>query len=134
MSGFIPALPHAELAFFGKQVAMWFTSSAERRFGQFEYISWEDMLQAQGKSDAYREYLVAALTRITLAAKPHLSSARTIGTIGEALVLAGTGLFPQYQGGADRILSGPTNEVWIDTWVAYLRSRGMRFVMGARAT
>ena len=131
---FIPALPPVELAFFGKQVAMWFTSCTERRFGQFEYISWEDMLQAQGKSVAYREYLVAALTRITVAAKPHLSSARTIGTIGQGLVLAGTGLFPQYQGGADRILSGPTNEAWIDPWVGYLRSLGVRFVMGARAT
>ncbi|MQY21743.1 hydroxysqualene dehydroxylase [Nocardia macrotermitis] len=131
---FIPELPPAELAFFGRQMAMWFTTCTERKFGEFEYISWENMLQAQGKSQAYRDYLVAALTRITVAAKPHLSSARTIGTIGQALVLAGTGLYPQYQGGADRILDGPTDEVWIDPWVAYLRSRGVRFVMGARAT
>ncbi|WP_054811870.1 hydroxysqualene dehydroxylase [Nocardia arizonensis] len=132
--GFIPELPPAELAFFGKQMTMWFTSSTERRFGQFEYVSWEDMLQAEGKSPAYREYLVSALTRITVAAKPHLSSARTIGTIGQALMLAGTGLYPQYRGGADQILNGPTNEVWIDPWVTYLRSRGVEFVVGPRLT
>ncbi|GAA5062828.1 hydroxysqualene dehydroxylase [Nocardia callitridis] len=130
---FIPQLPAAELAFFGKQMAMWFTACTERRFGQFEYLSWEDMLHAEGKSPAYRDYLVSALTRITVAAKPHLSSARTIGTIGEGLLLAGTGLVPAYQGGTDRILNGPTNEVWIDPWVTYLRSRGVRFVLGAGA-
>ncbi|MFE6857827.1 FAD-dependent oxidoreductase [Nocardia sp. NPDC057668] len=132
--GFIPQLPPAELAFFVQQMMRWFTSSTERRFGEWEYRSWTDVMQANGKSTAYREYLVNALTRITVAAKPHRSSARTIGTIGEALVLAGTGLVPGYQGGVDRILNRPTNEAWIDPWVDHLRGRGVRFVMGAKAT
>ncbi|WP_280184151.1 hydroxysqualene dehydroxylase [Nocardia cyriacigeorgica] len=132
--GFIPELPPAELAFFAKQMTMWFTSSTERRFGQWEYLTWEQILRAEGKSQAYRDYLVSALTRITVAAKPHMSSARTIGTIGEALVLAGTGLIPQYAAGIDRILNRPTNEAWIDPWVAYLRGCGVRFVLGQRAT
>ncbi|WP_280423527.1 hydroxysqualene dehydroxylase [Nocardia carnea] len=132
--GFIPELPPHELAFFGKQMLMWFTSSTDRRFGQWEYLTWEQIMRADGKSAAYRAYLVNALTRITVAAKPHLSSARTIGTIGEALVLAGTGLIPEFSGGVDRILNRPTNAAWIDPWVAYLRSRGVRFVMGQRAS
>lgn len=131
---FIPELPPTELAFFGKQMMMWFTSCDERRFGQWEHMTWEQALRADGKSPAYRDYLVSALTRITVAAKPHMSSARTIGTIGEALVLAGTGLIPQYSGGIDRILNRPTNEAWIDPWVEYLRARGVRFVMGQGAT
>ncbi|MBF6348111.1 MULTISPECIES: hydroxysqualene dehydroxylase [Nocardia] len=132
--GFIPELPPHELAFFGKQMLMWFTSSTERRFGQWEYLTWEQIMRADGKSAAYRTYLVNALTRITVAAKPHLSSARTIGTIGEALVLAGTGLIPEFAGGVDRILNRPTNAAWIDPWVAYLQSLGVRFVMGQRAS
>ncbi|MCX0275522.1 FAD-dependent oxidoreductase [Nocardia zapadnayensis] len=131
---FIPELPPHELAFFAKQMLMWFTSSTERRFGQWEYLTWEQIMRADGKSPAYRSYLVNALTRITVAAKPHLSSARTIGTIGEALVLAGTGLIPEFSGGVDRILNRPTNAAWIDPWVTYLRSRGVRFVMGPRAS
>jgi len=133
-SSFIPELPPAELAFFGKQMMMWFTSCEERRFGQWEHMTWEQALRAEGKSAAYRNYLVSALTRITVAAKPHMSSARTIGTIGEALVLAGTGLIPEYSGGIDRILNRPTNEAWIDPWVEYLRSRGVRFVLGQGAS
>ena len=34
----------------------------------------------------------------------------------------------------DRILDLPTNEAWIDPWVAYLKSRGVRFVMGQAVT
>ncbi|MGW3280913.1 hydroxysqualene dehydroxylase [Nocardia rhamnosiphila] len=131
---FIPELPPHELAFFAKQMLMWFTSSTERRFGQWEYLTWEQIMRADGKSPAYRSYLVNALTRITVAAKPHLSSARTIGTIGEALVLAGTGLIPEFSGGVDRILNRPTNAAWIDPWVTYLRSRGVQFVLGQRAS
>ncbi|MBF6330699.1 hydroxysqualene dehydroxylase [Nocardia transvalensis] len=132
--GFIPGLPPAELAFFARQMSAWFTSCDDRRFGQWEYRTWEQALRAEDKSPAYRAYLVSALTRITVAAKPHVSSARTIGTIGEALVLAGTGLIPQYSGGVDRILNRPTNEAWIDPWVAYLRSLGVRFAMDRAAT
>ncbi|WP_431970246.1 hydroxysqualene dehydroxylase [Nocardia sp. bgisy134] len=132
--GFVPELPPHELAFFAKQMTVWFTSCEQRRFGQWEYITWEQILRAEGKSPAYRDYLVSALTRITVAAKPHLSSARTIGTIGEALVLAATGAIPQYAAGIDRILNRPTNEAWIDPWVGYLRSLGVRFVMNRGAS
>ncbi|MGW0324146.1 hydroxysqualene dehydroxylase [Nocardia sp. NPDC003183] len=128
--GFIPDLPPHELAFFAKQMLVWFTSSTERRFGQWEYVTWEQIMQAEGKSPAYRKYLVNALTRITVAAKPQTSSARTIGTIGEALVLAASGTVAQFSGGVDRILNRPTNVAWIDPWVDYLRTLGVRFVMG----
>ncbi|MFE3316707.1 FAD-dependent oxidoreductase [Nocardia sp. NPDC059195] len=128
--GFIPDLPAHELAFFAKQMLVWFTSSTERRFGQWEYVTWEQIMHAEGKSPAYRKYLVNALTRITVAAKPQTSSARTIGTIGEALVLAASGTVPQFAGGVDRILNRPTSIAWIDPWVEYLRSLGVRFVMG----
>ncbi|GGN82532.1 hydroxysqualene dehydroxylase [Nocardia rhizosphaerihabitans] len=128
--GFVPDLPAHELSFFAKQMLVWFTSSTERRFGQWEYVTWEQIMHAEGKSPAYRKYLVNALTRITVAAKPQTSSARTIGTIGEALVLAASGTVPQFSGGVDRILNRPTNAAWIDPWVEYLRSLGVRFVMG----
>ncbi|OBA63565.1 FAD-dependent oxidoreductase [Nocardia sp. 852002-20019_SCH5090214] len=132
--GFVPQLPPQELAFFGDRMMMWFTSSPERRFGEWEYRSWVDAVAANGKSQAYRDYLARALTRITVAAKSETSSARTIGTIGEALVFAGAGIAPQYRGGVDRILNGPTNEAWIDPWVAHLSGQGVRFVTGAGLT
>jgi hypothetical protein len=35
-------------------------------------------------------------------------------------------------GAADRLLNAPTNEAWIDPWVAHLRSLGVRFVSAHR--
>jgi uncharacterized protein with NAD-binding domain and iron-sulfur cluster len=34
-------------------------------------------------------------------------------------------------GALDRVLNAPTNEAWIDPWVAHLRQLGVRFVVGA---
>ena len=35
-------------------------------------------------------------------------------------------------GSADRVLDGPTNLVWIDPWLAYLRSRGVQYLFDAK--
>src|SRR3546814_9354562 len=37
-------------------------------------------------------------------------------------------------GAADRLLDAPTNEAWIDPWVAHLRSLGVEEVEGYAAT
>jgi 15-cis-phytoene desaturase len=34
----------------------------------------------------------------------------------------------------DRLLAGPTNDVWIDPWTAYLRTLGVEFYPGTRVT
>ena len=132
-------VPAHELAFFVQRELVIATSCEERRIGQWEKQSWMDFVKANGKSAAYQKYLVSALTRATVAAKPDMGSARTIGQIGLALVTSATGLISQYAGtivggGVDRILNAPTNHAWIDPWVEYLRGRGVRFVMGQAAT
>ena len=33
---------------------------------------------------------------------------------------------------ADRVLNGPTNDVWIDPWLTYLRGRGVEYHLNAR--
>ncbi len=79
-----------------------------------------EFVKAKGKSRSYQRYLVGALTRSLVAAKPETASARTIGQIGLALAAA-SGLIPQYRsdlvrGDVDRILDRPTNQAWIDPW------------------
>jgi uncharacterized protein with NAD-binding domain and iron-sulfur cluster len=132
-------VPAHELAFFVQRELVIANSCEERRIGQWEKQSWMEFVKAKGKSAAYQKYLVSALTRATVAAKPDMGSARTIGQIGLALVTSATGLISQYAGtivggGVDRILNAPTNHAWIDPWVAYLSGRGVRFVMGQAAT
>ncbi|MCX2965214.1 hydroxysqualene dehydroxylase [Gordonia aquimaris] len=132
---FVVDIPPHELAYFVARELVIATSCEERRLGQWEKQSWLQFVKADGKSPAYRAYLAGALTRALVAAKSHTASARTIGQIGLALATSATGLVGQYDaelvnGGVDRILNGPTNHTWIDPWVAYLRSRGVRFAMG----
>jgi uncharacterized protein with NAD-binding domain and iron-sulfur cluster len=121
-------VPPNELAVFIQRLAVFFSSCDERRFGQWEHTSWMDFVKAQGKSEGYRRLLARGLTRGLVAAKEEVASARTIGNMAEAFVL---NFFNQgNDGDPDRVLNGPTNEVWIDPWVALLRRRGVRFRVG----
>ena len=121
-------VPPDELAYFVTRLMVFFTSSNERRFGQWENLSWWDFVGAATRSPDYQHVLAAGLTRNLVAAKETLASTRTIGNMGEAFVynMAGKG----NDGALDRVLNLPTNEAWIDPWMATLRGLGVRFVTG----
>jgi uncharacterized protein with NAD-binding domain and iron-sulfur cluster len=121
-------VPPQELAYFVERLLVFVTSSNERRFGQWEHVSWWDFVKAEGKSEAYRKEIAAGLTRSVVAAKETVASTRTIGHMGEAFVwnIMGRG----NDGAPDRVLNLPTNEAWIDPWVVHLRTLGVRFRVG----
>ncbi|MCZ4500645.1 MAG: FAD-dependent oxidoreductase [Marmoricola sp.] len=121
-------VPPDELAYFVARLLVFLTSSKERRFGQWENMSWWDFVGAATRSPDYRHVLAAGLTRNLVAAKETLASTRTIGSMGEAFVytMVGAGA----DGALDRVLNLPTNEAWIDPWMALLRTLGVRFVTG----
>lgn len=121
-------VPPDELAYFVTRLLVFLTSSPERRFGQWEHVSWWDFLGAETRSPDYQHVLAAGLTRNLVAAKETLASTRTIGNMGEAFVynMMGQG----NDGAVDRVLDLPTNEAWIDPWVSALRGLGVRFVGG----
>lgn len=121
-------VPPDELAYFVTRLLVFLTSSKERRFGQWENMSWWDFVGASTRSPDYQHVLAAGLTRNLVAAKETLASTRTIGNMGEAFVytMIGAGA----NGAIDRVLSLPTNEAWIDPWMALLRTMGVRFVTG----
>jgi len=121
-------VPPDELAYFITRLMVFFTSSSERRFGQWENTSWWDFVGAATRSPDYQHVLAAGLTRNLVAAKETLASTRTIGNMGEAFVynIMGVG----NDGALDRVLNLPTNEAWIDPWTTYLRGLGVTFVLG----
>jgi uncharacterized protein with NAD-binding domain and iron-sulfur cluster len=104
------------------------TSSDERRFGQWEHVSWWDFVRAEDKSDEYKKVVARGLTRSLVAAKEKVASTRTIGHMAEAFVynIMGRG----NDGEPDRVLELPTNEAWIDPWVVHLRELGVQFRVG----
>ena len=121
-------VPPQELAYFVERLLVFVTSSDERKFGQWEHVSWWDFIKAEDKSQAYKKEIAAGLTRNVVAAKETVASTRTIGHMGEAFVwnILGRG----NDGAPDRVLNAPTNEAWIDPWILHLRSLGVRFEVG----
>ncbi len=130
-------IPPNETEYFVRKLLVYLTSSDERRYGEWEYVSWSDFVKANEFSESYRKFLGGGLTRTLVAAKGDKASTRTIGLMAEAFVYAiiaqGTNGAISGYGAADRVLNAPTNEAWIDPWVAHLRSMGVKFVVGAGA-
>jgi uncharacterized protein with NAD-binding domain and iron-sulfur cluster len=127
---YMRGIPPHELAWFVDRLMVFLTSSDERRFGQWEHVSWWDYIAAADKAEEYKTVLAAGLTRNLVAAKETVASSRTIGNMAEAFTynIMGRG----NDGSVDRVLDLPTNEAWIRPWVRLLRSLGVRFVMGER--
>ena len=118
----------AEATYFVGRLMAFFTSSDERRFGQWEKVSWWDYVRAERFSHEYQAVLARGLTKSLVAAKADSASTRTIGNMAEAFIynMMGRG----NDGALDRVLNGPTTEVWIDPWVTHLRSLGVQFRLG----
>jgi uncharacterized protein with NAD-binding domain and iron-sulfur cluster len=117
-----------EIEFFTNRLMVFLTSSDERRYGQWENVSWWEYIRAEGKSEEYQKVLARGLTRAVVAAKETVASTRTIGNMAEAFLM--NIMNRGNDGSPDRVLNAPTNEAWIDPWVELLRSLGVRFVVG----
>jgi uncharacterized protein with NAD-binding domain and iron-sulfur cluster len=108
-------------AFFIDRLLVLLTSCDERRFGQWEMQSWWEFVDAENRSPGFRRFLADGLTRMLVAAQAQEISARTGGYILLQLIFD----LSRAGGHADRLLDGPTSEVWIDPWVAHLRGAGV---------
>jgi len=118
-----------EIEFFAAKVWQLMTSCYERRLDEYERVGWWEFTQAQRFSQTYRALLVEGLTRTLVAAKAHIASTKTGGDI--LLQLIFNTMMPWVN--TDRVLNGPTNEVWIDPWLKYLQSKGVKYVFDSKA-
>ncbi|MDQ3468578.1 MAG: hypothetical protein M3487_02205 [Actinomycetota bacterium] len=114
-------IPAGEQALLMERLMTLLTSCDERRFGQWEQQSWWQFVGADRRSPAFRTFLADGLTRTLVAARAREISARTGGLILAQLLFDVT----RAGGRADRVLDGPTNDVWIDPWVEHLRGLGV---------
>ena len=102
-------IPASDQANFVNTLLLLLTSCHERRFAEYEHQSWWEFSGAQTRSPEYGKFLADGLTRTLVAAKAREMSARTGGTI--LLQLLFDLARPGHQ--VDRVLNGPTNDVWI---------------------
>ena len=114
-------IPLAEQAGFTERLLTLLTSCDERRFEQWENLSWWDFSGAEQRSEAYGKFLADGLTRSLVAARAREMSARTGGFILLQLLFDLT----RPGGTADRVLNAPTNDAWITPWLAHLDELGV---------
>ena len=122
-------LTHDDLRLFGSKVWQIVTSCRERREEEYEKIGWWKFIDAEHRSPAYQKLLGHGITRSLVAAKAPHASTKTIGDIFVQLLFDIVTPGPS----TDRVLNGPTNEVWIDPWRRYLESRGVRYHLDSKA-
>jgi uncharacterized protein with NAD-binding domain and iron-sulfur cluster len=115
-------VPDDEILFFIDRLFVLLTSCEERRLAEYENIPWWTFIGAAARSTAYQTLLGKGLTRSLVAVRAQEGSTRTVGYTLLQLLF---GLMSY--GGFDRLLNGPTNEVWLTPWISYLQQRGAKF-------
>jgi uncharacterized protein with NAD-binding domain and iron-sulfur cluster len=121
-------LTAADMVHFCGRLFILLASCQARRFAEWEQESWWEFSGAQSRSPAYGRFLADGLTRSLVAARAREMSARTGGYI--LLQLLSDMSVPGQT--ADRLLDGPTSDVWIDPWADHLRGLGVDFRFGTR--
>jgi uncharacterized protein with NAD-binding domain and iron-sulfur cluster len=121
-------VPPEETALFVERMFQIMSSCEERRLAEYEQIGWWDFVQADQRSLGYQKFFANGFTRSLVAAKAERASTRTIGDIFIQMVLSA--MTPPKT--ADRLLDGPTNDVWINPWLRHLTSSGVSYHFGAQ--
>lgn len=121
-------IPIHELADFAGKIFHILKMCDERRIAELEKISWWEFLKAGNKSQAFQDLLARGMTRTLVALKAEEGSTRTVGTVLIQL------LMDFGRGDLDRLLDGPTSEVWLEPWREHVQKLGAKFVHGARVT
>lgn len=122
-------LSQEDLEFAAHKMWQVLSSCPERKIEDLTKISWWDFCEADTRSQEFQELFVA-VTRTLVAAKAREANAKTIGDVMTQLML--DNITPGVE--VDRVLNGPTNEVWIDPWRTYLESLGVDYRLGAEVT
>ncbi len=112
-----------ETLHFGRRMLSFLSSCEERRDAELDNISWWNFIGAQTRSEGYRRFLGQGVTRSLVAMKAEVSSTRTIGAIYFQMV---SHLINPVSD-VDRLLNGPTNDVWINPWKEHLLDLGVAF-------
>ncbi len=119
-----------DVTFFAQKLLQFITSCDERRFAEYERVSWWAFVDAEHRSAAYQTLLATGMTRNLVASQAHTASTRTLGTVLTRLMSS----VSVPGGNADRVLNGPTSDAWLDPWFNYLTLQlGVDYRFKARA-
>jgi len=101
-------VPDDDVLYFVDRLFTLLTSCPERRIAEYERIPWWTFINAANHSADYQTLLGKGLTRSLVAVRAQEGSTRTVGYTLLQLLF---GLLTH--GGFDRLLTGPTSDVWL---------------------
>ena len=121
-------IPADDTREFLRRCLQFLTSCKERRFAEYEDITYWDFLGCDQRHPNFQLYFGEVAVQALVAMQPRLASARTTVTVGLQLWIdhmkPGTRVA--------RVLNGPTHDAWLDPWFQYLRQRGVDYRFDAR--
>jgi 15-cis-phytoene desaturase len=112
-----------DFLFIAQRMWVLLTSCNERRRDEYDEIRWWDFMEADQRSREFQHFMGDVGVRFLLAMDARKASTKTIGTVGLQLWL--DHLKPGVH--VDRLLNGPTHDVWIGPWLAHLRQMGVDY-------
>jgi uncharacterized protein with NAD-binding domain and iron-sulfur cluster len=112
-----------DAVYYGTRLLNVLSMCDERRLKDLEDVKWWNYVDAERRSAAYKKLLATGLTRSLVAMRAEIANTRTVSTI---LIQMFMSLSSQSHT-LDRVLNGPTSEVWIKPWEKYLESQRVRF-------
>ncbi|MCM3782539.1 FAD-dependent oxidoreductase [Neobacillus mesonae] len=122
-------LTEADIEHYTSKLWQIMTSCDERRENEYQDIPWWEFIEADKYSPAFRK-VFGNITKTLVACKSTKANTKTVGTVAAQMTL--DILTPGIS--FVRILDGPTNNRWIDSWVSYLESKGVRYSSEAQVT
>ncbi len=123
-------LEPVERDFFLKRIAIVKSFCIERRFAEFENVTWWEYMHADNFSPQYQN-LVEMISGTILAANPRNANAHIVGTLAADII--DRTLVPGDRG-ILIMLDGPTSDMWIEPWVQHLLSLGVSFQLNTTLT
>ena len=123
-------LSEAEEHFAAERLWQIATSCDERIANDYERMSWWEYVEADRFSESYKALFAVGFTRTLVAARARSASTAVGGSVLLQLIYGAATPGPS----TDRLLNGPTNDTWIDPWLARLREQGVRYELNSPVT
>jgi hypothetical protein len=111
--GITKQVPAKDTLWFANRLLVVATSCDERRFQDL----WWAFTDAAARGQAFQNFYATGMSRCAVACRAEDVSARSAGSLVLQLIFKLATPLAQ----TDRLLNGPTNEVWINPWLYYLR-------------
>jgi uncharacterized protein with NAD-binding domain and iron-sulfur cluster len=114
-----------DVAYYAWKLLKFMTSCPERREDEYERVTWGEYLGVgQGIYSEQFEKLTRTVPRILSSMRADTCSARSVGHSTIQLLFDFVG-----DGGThmESVFAGPTQEMWLDPWVRYLKAQGVTF-------